>query len=112
MLLLLQAATPVRDEIKRMGATKFLSLIDAIKLNPDGNGNVYGTFMVPSNAAVDKFLKDMGLTEKDLAARPELVDLLVSYHFMPRFVLNDARNQVPANTLNGTKALTGGCLCC
>jgi hypothetical protein len=33
--------------------------------------------------AIAAFLQDMGLTAKQLAARPELVDLIVSYHFAP-----------------------------
>lgn len=33
--------------------------------------------------AISDFLQSMGLTAKQLAARPELVDLIASYHFAP-----------------------------
>lgn len=33
--------------------------------------------------AVAAFLKGMGFTAADLVARPDLVDLIVSYHFVP-----------------------------
>lgn len=37
--------------------------------------------------AITEFLQDMGLTAQQLAARPELVDLIVSYHFAPGRVM-------------------------
>jgi hypothetical protein len=33
--------------------------------------------------AITEFLSSMGLSASQLAARPELVDLIVSYHFAP-----------------------------
>jgi hypothetical protein len=33
--------------------------------------------------AVDAFLKSMGLTAAELAAQPDLVDLMTAYHFIP-----------------------------
>jgi hypothetical protein len=33
--------------------------------------------------AVDVFLKGMGLTAAELAAQPDLADLMVAYHFIP-----------------------------
>lgn len=39
-----------------------------------------GTAMLQAIAA---FLKSMGLTAKDLMNKPELVDLIVAYHFVP-----------------------------
>jgi hypothetical protein len=33
--------------------------------------------------AISEFLQAMNMTAKQLAARPELVDLIVSYHFAP-----------------------------
>jgi hypothetical protein len=39
--------------------------------------------VVPLLQAISEFLSSMGLSASQLAARPELVDLIVSYHFAP-----------------------------
>jgi hypothetical protein len=36
--------------------------------------------------AVDAFLKAMGLTAAELAAQPDLADLMTAYHFIPGIV--------------------------
>lgn len=59
------------EYLKKNGFTKFASLLSklSIKWSPANTG----TLLSPTNAAIDGFLKSMGLTEKDLTERPQLM---------------------------------------
>ncbi|WIA13196.1 hypothetical protein OEZ85_006788 [Tetradesmus obliquus] len=65
---------------------KFRGLFDVIKLSPATvPKNVVGTMFAPIDAAVDAFLKAMGLTAAEVAAQPDLADLMTAYHFIPGY---------------------------
>jgi uncharacterized surface protein with fasciclin (FAS1) repeats len=69
-------------------ATAYSRLIASLKLRADETKTV-GTLFVPTDRAVKQFLGDMGMTSEELLARPQLVDSILSYHFVPGVSLRD-----------------------
>jgi hypothetical protein len=99
-------ASPTFEEhLQKTGNTKFLQLLKALNISI-GDRKITGTMLVPSNKAIDAFVKNMGLTEQELLARPGLVDQLLSYHFMPGYAINSTAN-IPANAKGFTKGISG-----
>lgn len=60
--------------------------------------------------AINAFLKEMGLTADELLARPQLVDAILSYHFIPGVTLKDFSNPDITTNANEPSILkTGVC---
>jgi hypothetical protein len=93
--------------LQKNNFTKFLALLEVLDVTLDSsNGNIVGTWLVPTNKAIDSFTNAMGLADSDLSSRELLVDRVASYHFMPGYTLSDFTKQVPT-VAAGTRALTG-----
>ncbi|KAF6254009.1 hypothetical protein COO60DRAFT_360168 [Scenedesmus sp. NREL 46B-D3] len=58
--------------------------------------NTKGTLLVPSDKAINAFVKQMGLSGKEFMSRKQLVDIMVSYHFIPGYQAK-AIEDVPGN---------------
>ncbi|WIA19727.1 hypothetical protein OEZ85_005653 [Tetradesmus obliquus] len=76
-------------------------LVGALKLTVDED-KAYVTMLVPTDRAVNAFLKEMGLSIEQLLARPVLVDALVSYHMIPGIAISSFYNK---NKYEGNKDL-------
>jgi hypothetical protein len=100
-----QASPTFEAHLQETGSTKFLQLLKAMNVSI-GNRQITGTILVPSNKAIDAFIKKMGITEQELLARPGLVDQLLSYHFMPGYAINSTAN-IPAKANGFTKGISG-----
>eukprot|EP00775_Hariotina_reticulata_P011855 gene11855-11999_t len=59
-------------------------MLAAIKITPSNlPKSAVGTFFAPSDMAVQSFLKAIGYSAAELLDMPVLMDLIVSYHFIP-----------------------------
>ncbi|WIA40270.1 hypothetical protein OEZ86_013644 [Tetradesmus obliquus] len=55
-----------------------------------------GTLLVPSDKALNEFVKQMSMSGKEFMSRKQLVDLVVSYHFIPGYQAKSI-DDVPGN---------------
>lgn len=69
----------------------FGALLDALGLTKPLPDTTMGTLFAPSDAAIKAFLSEMGLTVDEVKARPALLDLIVSYHFVPGVRITDSK---------------------
>jgi uncharacterized surface protein with fasciclin (FAS1) repeats len=78
-----QKTTDVAGALKKAGLTKAGAILDIAGVTDElSNPKAKWTFLAPTDAAVDKYLKDMGLTVADLKARPALARDLVKQHLV------------------------------
>lgn len=103
------AGSTFEQHLQKTGNTKFLQLLKSLGVTI-GDSKITGTMLVPSDKAIADFAKKMGLTEKELLARPGLVDQLLAYHFMPQYAINSTANIPAHGTTKSTKGISGRCL--
>lgn len=94
------APKTIEAALLKAGLTDCLKLIQSV---PDAarhaaNPKTAVTVFCPTNQAVAAFLKSMGITLAELAARPDLADKLVAYHVVPR---TRASSEAPAGAAFG-----------
>eukprot|EP00878_Enallax_costatus_P000076 GHUV01000102.1.p1 GENE.GHUV01000102.1~~GHUV01000102.1.p1 ORF type:complete len:439 (+),score=109.93 GHUV01000102.1:125-1441(+) len=78
-------------------AKTFAAMVATLNITPKSfPPNTKGTLLVPSDKAIAEFLQRMHFTEKEFLAKKELVDLVVSYHFIPGYTAKNSSN-VPTN---------------
>lgn len=88
-----QAAKPLDVAVESVDSdfSMFGALIDSLGLTKDLPDATTGTLFAPSNRAIQRFLADMsGMTFDELKARPQLVDAVVSMHFVPGVTITDS----------------------
>jgi len=80
---------PIDDAIDKIAdKSLYAKLLESLKLRAEEE-KTPGTWFVPSDRAMNAFLKEMGMTAQELLARPQLVDAILSYHFVPGVTLKD-----------------------
>eukprot|EP00775_Hariotina_reticulata_P013771 gene13771-13892_t len=102
--LCLGTPSTIEEYLKANNNTKVLSLLKHLGVNISTPRKIQGTLLVPSDKAVEAWLKQSGLAEKDVLANKRLVDLVLAYHFMPGHSISNL-SSVPVNS-TGTKGIT------
>lgn len=74
----------VSDALKKAGLTQAAALFEAAGVAAPLSAGKTWTALVPTNAAVEAFLKDMGLTLADLKSRPGLAKAIAGQHLVLR----------------------------
>uniref|UniRef100_A0A383VGA1 FAS1 domain-containing protein n=1 Tax=Tetradesmus obliquus TaxID=3088 RepID=A0A383VGA1_TETOB len=100
------AGPTFEQHLQKTGNSKFQQLLKSLGVTI-GDSKITGTMLVPSDKAIADFAKKMGLTEKELLARPALVDQLLAYHFMPQYAINSTANIPAHGTTKSTKGISG-----
>jgi hypothetical protein len=97
-------SSPITAAVTRAGGAKFAAVLKALNVtSPSDPSKINGALLVPSDAAITAWLREMGLSDSDLMARPQLLDLVASYHFVPYW----NASAIPAAGRGSVKAFTG-----
>jgi len=96
----------IASALKASGFTDCLKLIEAASgAARAANPNTTATVLCPTNAGVESFLGEMGLSLAELTNRTDLLDKLVAYHIVPRARASAAR--LAGKSKEGSYAVSG-----